>query len=116
MSDSPLRYDPEEEEVQKRETIFAKGSIIRIKTCEAEIQTKKRGRVDFAIELFTEEEHRRVLELVDPGFTKLPIRKEKSEADILPYISKSRKKYRLLIGWFEAANPEQNELLREVAA
>jgi hypothetical protein len=60
-SDSPLRYDPEEEELLKREVIHPKGSILKLKTCEAEIQTKKRGRMEFSIDLFTEEEHKKIL-------------------------------------------------------
>lgn len=34
---------------------------------------------------------------------------------MLPYIGKSRKKYRFIVGWFEAVNPDQNDLLKELA-
>jgi hypothetical protein len=34
---------------------------------------------------------------------------------MLPYINKSRRKYRFLVGWFEAAKPEENEYLKELA-
>ena len=50
--------------------------------------------------MLTEEEHRRVLEMVDPGFSRLSIHKYKNEGEMLPYINKSRKKYRFLVGWF----------------
>ncbi len=72
---------------------------MKLKSCEAEIQTRKRGRMEFSVDLFTEEEHKKILELVDPGFSRLPIRKEKNDAEILTYIGKSRKKYRFVIGW-----------------
>ncbi len=42
---SPLRYDPQEEELTKRESYIPKGSIIKIKSCEAEMVTRKRGKV-----------------------------------------------------------------------
>jgi hypothetical protein len=53
--------------------------------------------------------------LLDPGFSKLPIRKEKGEAEIIQYINKSKKKYKYLIGWFEALHSEDNEYLRELS-
>lgn len=79
------------------------------------MQTRRRGRVQFTVDMFTEEEHKKILQLIDPGFNRLSIRKEKNEAQMLPYINKSRKKYRFLIGWFQAANSEQHQLLRELA-
>jgi Na+-transporting NADH:ubiquinone oxidoreductase subunit NqrA len=38
------------------------------------------GKVEFSIDVLTEEEHKRVLEFIDPGFTKLTIHKYKNEA------------------------------------
>ena len=64
--------------------------------------------MEFPIDLYTEEEHRRVLELLDPGFTKLTIHKHKGEADMLPYINRSRKKYKFLVGWLEGRKREDN--------
>jgi len=70
------------------------------------------GKVEFDIDVLTEEEHKRILEFIDPGFTKLTIHKYKNEAEMLPYINKSRRKYRFLVGWLEAVKPEENEYLR----
>lgn len=44
------------------------------------------------------------------------IRKDKKESDILDYLAKpSKKKYRNLVGWFEATNLEDNEDLKDLA-
>ena len=68
--------------------------------------------MELLIDILTEEEHRKVLEVVDPGFTKLTIHKSKNEAEMLPYINKSRKKYRFIVGWMESSDPQQNGVLR----
>jgi hypothetical protein len=55
-------------------------------------------------------------ELFDPGFSRLAIKKDKNEAEIIQYIGKSKKKYKYLVCWFEAVRPDDNDLLREIAA
>lgn len=79
MTDSPLRYDPEEDDLQNREVVFPKGSILKLKNCDLEISTKKKGKVEFPVEILTEEEHKKILaELFDPGFSRLSIKKDKN--------------------------------------
>lgn len=117
QTDSPLRYDPEEEEVKHKENIIPKGSLLKLRNCDVEIVSKKKGRVEFGVDLMTDEDHKRIInELLDPGFTRLSIRKEKGQDEIIQYINKSKKKYKYLVGWFEALKPEDNEYLRELSA
>ena len=101
--DSPLRYDPDEEEVQKREVLHPKGSILLLKTHQLDMHSKRKGRFDLNVRLLTEEDHRKVAnELFDPGFTKLTIRKDKNETEIIQYLNRSKKKYKYLVCWWEA--------------
>ena len=54
--------------------------------------------------------------MVDPGFTSLNIRKEKSDKEILDYLNKpSRKKYKFLVCWIEAESVKENDNLRELS-
>lgn len=59
-----------------------------------------------------------MLELVDPGFSRVSIKREKNEEEIIQYLNKpnSKKKYKFLIGWFEAVDEKNNELLRDLSA
>lgn len=55
-----------------------------------------------------------VNEVVDPGFNHLNIRRDKSDKQIIAYLSKpSRKKYKFLVGWFEGNNDDENQLIRD---
>ncbi|CAM5999930.1 unnamed protein product [Sphagnum balticum] len=73
--------------------------------------------MEFAAELLTDEDHRKIVsELLDPGFTRLAVRKEKSEMEIIQYINKSKKKYKYLLGWIEGVNVADNEYLKEMSA
>lgn len=66
--------------------------------------------------MYTVEDVKRVKELCDPNLDKIVIRKDKKESDILEYLAKpSKKKYRNLVGWFEAHNVDDNEHLKDLA-
>lgn len=44
------------------------------------------------------------MELVDPGFTQIQLKRDKTEQEIIQYLNKpSRKKYKFLVGWFESS-------------
>lgn len=49
QTESPLRYDPEEEELKNRENIFPKGSLLKLRNCEVELVSKRKGRVEFGV-------------------------------------------------------------------
>lgn len=47
---------------------------------------------------------------------RIVIRKDKKESEILEYLAKpSKKKYRNLVGWFEAYDSSNNQHLKELA-
>ena len=78
---------------------------------------KKKGKVITKGYLLSDEDHKKILtELVDPGFSSIPIRKEKTESEIISYLNKpSRNKYKFLVGWLEGADDSGNEALRDLA-
>lgn len=61
------------EDLEKK---YPRGSTLRIKTTNLEFFLKKRGKMDTKINLYTQEDYRKITsELVDPGFSTLNIRK-----------------------------------------
>lgn len=66
--------------------------------------------------MYTTEDVKRIKEFCDPNLEKIVVRKDKKESDIIEYLAKpSKKKYRNLVGWFEANDPSENEHLKELA-
>ncbi len=65
---------------------------------------KKRGKVVFKAQMMTNEDYEKIIsELVDPNFMQIQLRRDKPDQEIIQYLNKpSRKKYKFLVGWFEA--------------
>lgn len=60
--------------------------------------------------MMTTEDYTKITtELIDPGFNQIQLKRDKPEAEIIQYLNKpSRKKYKFLVGWFEAEEKDQN--------
>lgn len=70
-------FDPEESENEGEEKkIFDRGTVLRIKTVSIEFILRKKEKVTTKGYMVTDEDHRKILnELVDPGFSSIPIKK-----------------------------------------
>lgn len=100
VSFKPLLFDPDAAENEERELTYPKGCMLKLKECEIEIALRKKGKVEMRAAILTDEDYNKVsAELVDPGFARLSLRKEKGDEEIIQYINKSKKKYKYLVSW-----------------
>ena len=74
-------FDPESESEHKEEKkYYEKGAVLRLKEVNIEFALKKKGKVATKGYLVSDEDHKKIIsELVDPGFSSVPIKKEKTE-------------------------------------